>query len=219
MNDIWLTFRLIRADMVFSIGLVVAAGVTWHVLLRKREVASAVGWIGLAWFAPITGAIIYFVFGVNRVQRRARRLRSRIDRRGGGRSAWPSPGDDDHLDPLERGVGRITARPTLPDNALQIFHNGDEGYPPMLEAIAGAQRSIGMSSYIFVDDVWGTKFVEALAAAKNRGVEVRVLIDGVGGGWLAVPRLSPSAAPWRDQRPVPPLPTALADAVPQPAVP
>ncbi len=184
MNDIWLTFRLVRSDVVFSVGLVVATVVTWHVLLRKREVASAVGWIGLAWFAPITGAIIYFVFGVNRVQRRARRLRSRVERRGGGRFAWPSPEDDDHLDPLERGVGRITTRPTLAGNTLRIFHNGDEGYPAMLEAIARAERSVAMSSYIFHDDTWGSRFIEALAAAKDRGLEVRVLIDGVGGGWL-----------------------------------
>ncbi|WP_158747576.1 phospholipase D-like domain-containing protein [Acidisphaera sp. L21] len=186
MNDFWLTFHLVRADVVFSVGLVVAACVTWHVLLRKREVASAVGWIGLAWFAPITGALVYFVFGVNRVQRRARRLRSTI-RRGGGRSAWPSPGDDDHLDPLERGIGRITARPTLPGNALQILHDGDQGYPLMLEAIGQATRTVGLSSYIFHLDQWGTKFVDALAAAKDRGVEVRVLIDGIGGGWLRSP--------------------------------
>ena len=67
----WLTFHLIRADVMFPLGLVVSACVTWHVLLRKRQVPSAVGWIGLAWFAPLTGALVYFVFGVNRVQRRA----------------------------------------------------------------------------------------------------------------------------------------------------
>ena len=92
--------------------------VTWHVLLRKREVASAVGWIGLAWFAPITGAIIYFVFGVNRVQRRARRLRSRVERQGWRpvrlalarrtTTIWTR---------WSAAMGRITARPTLPDNA------------------------------------------------------------------------------------------------------
>ena len=187
MNDVWLSTRLIRSDVFFAVGLVVAAFVTVHVLLRKREVASAVGWIGLAWFAPITGAIMYFMFGVNRVQRRARRLRSRVERKGSDRSAWPAPDDDEHLDPLQRGIGRITARPTLPGNKVQIYHNGDEGYPPMLEAIAGATSSVAMSSYIFHDDEWGGRFIEALAAAKDRGLEVRVLVDGVGGGWLRSP--------------------------------
>ena len=187
MGDFWLTFHLIRSDVMFPLGLVIAAGVTWHVLLRKREVPSAVGWIGLAWFAPFTGAIVYFIFGVNRVQRRARRLRAQVSRRSGSRSAKPTPGDDGHLDPLERGVGQITGRPSLPGNLITIYHDGDEAYPPMLEAIAAAEHSIGLSSYIFDHDQWGGRFITALADANARGVMVRVLIDGIGGGWLRSP--------------------------------
>ena len=183
MTDIWIDVLRLRADVVYPLGLLVALFVTVHVLLRKREVSSAVAWIGFAWFAPITGAIIYFMFGVNRVQRRARRLRP-TDRRSGGRTAWPSPGGDDHLDPLERGVGRITERAALPDNTVKMFNDGDEGYPPMLEAIAAAQHSVALSSYIFRADQWGGKFIDAVAAAHDRGIQVRVLIDGIGGGWL-----------------------------------
>ncbi len=187
MAEFWLTIHLIRSDIMFPVGLCIAACVTWHVLLRKREVASAVGWIGLAWFAPFTGAIVYFVFGVNRVQRRARRLRAQVSRRSGSRSAKPSPGEDGHLDPLERGIGQITGRPSLPGNLIHIYHDGDEAYPPMLEAIGAAMKSVGLSSYIFDHDVWGGRFVAALSEAHARGVTVRVLIDGIGGGWLRSP--------------------------------
>ena len=183
MNDFWLSFLRFRTDIFVPIGLLIAVVVSFHVLLRKREVASSVGWIGFAFFAPITGAISYFIFGVNRVQRRARRLRPQ-DRKPTGRDAWPSPGDDDHLDPLERGIGRITGRPTVAGNTIRVLRNGDEGYPPMLEAIAAAQHSVGLSSYIFRDDQWGGRFIDALTAAHQRGVVVRVLIDGIGGGWV-----------------------------------
>jgi cardiolipin synthase len=80
----------------------------------------------------------------------------------------------------------------------------------MLAAIAAAKVSVGMSSYIFQDDLWGGRFIEVLAEAKSRGVEVRVLIDGVGGGWLRSPayhqlrrrgvtaaRFMHSSLPWR----------------------
>jgi cardiolipin synthase len=187
MNDLWPYWLHVRADVVFVVGLLLAAIVTMHVLLSKREVASAAGWIGLAWFAPIIGSVSYFMFGVNRVQRRARGLRSSGDRASGrfnGHAAWPSPSDDDHLDPLDRGVGRITGRAILPGNAIQIYEDGDEAYPPMLAAIAAAQRSVGLSSYIFHNDEWGGRFIDALAVAQGRGVAVRVLIDGIGGGWL-----------------------------------
>jgi cardiolipin synthase A/B len=72
-NDVWLRLFHARADVTLAIGVVLAIGVTFHILLSKREVASAVGWIGLAWFAPIFGTIAYLMFGVNRVKRPAGR--------------------------------------------------------------------------------------------------------------------------------------------------
>ncbi len=183
MTNIWLTLTQARTDVFFALSLCIAAAVTVHVLLRKQQVASAVGWIGFAWFAPIMGGLAYFMFGVNRVQRRARRLRPQDNRRT-GRSSWPSPEEDDHLDPLERGVGRITSHAALPGNTFQIFNNGDEAYPEMLAAIAAAERSVALSSYIFRADEWGGKFIDALAEAHTRGIAVRVLIDGIGGGWV-----------------------------------
>ncbi|MBN9563031.1 MAG: PLDc N-terminal domain-containing protein [Alphaproteobacteria bacterium] len=173
-----------RADVTLAVGLVLAVAATLHILLSKREVASAVGWIGLVWFAPILGALAYLVLGVNRVRRRARLLRPREDEPDDA-SALPAPIQSGNLQALGQGVGRITARPLLPGTVVQAYQNGDEAYPPMLAAIAAAKSSVGLSSYIFRDDAWGGRFIDALAAARRRGVAVRVLIDGIGGGWLS----------------------------------
>jgi cardiolipin synthase len=205
-NDLWRDLLQDHADATLAIGLVLAIGVTIHILLRKREVASAVGWIGLVWFAPIFGAISYLMFGVNRVRRRARQLRPP----DGDPSVRPVLGTGEDLNPLGRGIGRITVRPLLPGNEVRVYQNGDAAYPPMLAAILSAKASVGLSSYIFQDDLWGGRFIEALADAKARGVEVRVLIDGIGGGWLLSPayhrlrrngvkadRFMHSLLPWR----------------------
>ena len=53
----------------------------------------------------------------------------------------------------------------------------------MLEAIDRARRSIGLASYIFDNDPTGRIFADALARAVARGVEVRVLIDGIGSSY------------------------------------
>ncbi len=197
MTDIWFDLLHARADVTLALGLVFAICVTIHSLLQKRDVAAAVGWIGLVWFAPILGAIVYVVFGVNRVRRRARQLRPQ-DEDPDGRSTPTLPGTESELDALGRGISRITARPLLPGTRVQAFQNGDQAYPPMLEAIAAARHSIGLSSYIFRDDIWGGRFIAALAEASGRGVAVRVLIDGIGGGWLRSPayrRLSRAGVP------------------------
>ena len=50
------------------------AGATWvtvDAVLRKRQVPAIIGWVGLAWLAPILGALAYFLFGINRIRRTA----------------------------------------------------------------------------------------------------------------------------------------------------
>jgi cardiolipin synthase len=91
------------------------------------------------------------------------------------------------LVPLARLAEKLSGRPLLRGNRIAFLRNGDEAYPAMLESIAGARRTIALSSYIFGDDRAGAQFVEALAAAGKRGVEVRVLIDGFGARYTFPP--------------------------------
>src|ERR1700712_3348139 len=60
------------------VHIVLAVSVTIDVLLKKSDVRAALGWIGLVWLAPIFGSVLYFLFGINRVTRRALRL-GRLD--------------------------------------------------------------------------------------------------------------------------------------------
>jgi cardiolipin synthase len=122
--------------------------------------------------------VLYVLLGVNRVQRRAARMRRGVTRHR-NLSQIPSGEPGTHFVPLARLVGEVGGRPLMPGNAVEPLLSGAEAYPAMLEAIGAAQRSIMLASYIFDGDGVGAQFVEALAAAKQRGVEVRVLIDDV----------------------------------------
>ena len=59
----------------------------------------------------------------------------------------------------------------------------------MLEAILNAKERIYLMSYIFKVDTAGTEFIKALGDAKRRGVEVKVVLDGII-DWLEFPRAS-----------------------------
>ena len=62
----------------------------------------------------------------------------------------------------------------------QWLRNGDEAFPAMLAAIAAARASVRLETYIFSDDDLGRRFREALLQAQQRGVTVKVLVDGIG---------------------------------------
>ncbi|MBS0578143.1 MAG: PLDc N-terminal domain-containing protein [Proteobacteria bacterium] len=160
-----------------------ALAVTAHALRTQRNPGSAVAWIGLAWLSPVLGSVVYALLGVNRVQRRAR---ARGMRPAAMRQAHcePAPCPSAHLDALEAAAFRLTGRQVETGNQIDMFENGDEAYPRMLAAINAATRSVALSSYIFRADAAGVPFIEALTAAHRRGAQVRVLIDGVGGGYL-----------------------------------
>ena len=171
------------------LNMALATAATVHIVLWKRDSRAATAWVGLVWLAPVVGVLVYFCFGINRIQRKAISLRVR--------ESW-SPDVEPRLtlEDMERrdeltirhpnlpglaAVGRhLTERPILPGNQIEPLVNGDEAYPAMLDSINQAARSVAFLSYIFDSDRAGDAFFEALVRAKDRGVEVRVLIDGVG---------------------------------------
>jgi cardiolipin synthase len=184
--------------------------VTVHVLLHKRNVNSAIGWIGLAWLSPFVGALLYFGFGINRVQRRARILRRSVKRpRPRMANCATSP---DPLANLKATVGALTQQELGAATISLPLHNGDDAYPQMLAAINDAKTTIALASYIFRSDRIGHEFIHALAMAVQRGVKVRVLLDGFGSGIflpkashalrqlnIPVARFMNSIAPWKMQ--------------------
>ena len=200
----------IDARVVSAMHVALAAGVTMHVLLHKRDIGASIGWIGLAWLSPILGSVLYVIFGINRVKRRAIRLYDAQPATRAAGTPAASSMRDDHLAPLEHAGCRITERPIEGGNAIALLRNGDEAYPNMLEAIDAARASVALSSYIFRADAAGTRFIEALTRAHQRGVAVRVIIDGIGGGYffsrvyrrlrragVPVARFLHSPLPWR----------------------
>ena len=76
--------------------LLVALATAGHAIIYKRDPRSAALWVLLAWLLPILGAILYVFFGVNRVQRRAARMRRdlvRLRTTSGSDERLPVTGD------------------------------------------------------------------------------------------------------------------------------
>ena len=70
--------------------------------------------------------------------------------------------------------------PTEPDSSCQWLRAGDEIFPALLAAINAASRSVCLEIYTFEESPLGRDFLEALLHARERGVQVRVLVDAIG---------------------------------------
>lgn len=177
--------------MLGVLALAVTASV--HALLYKRDPRASLSWCLWIFLLPGFGALMYYLFGINRVQRQAARIRRRRPHfvRSGTSEIAVSYANASALSVL---VSRVTQRPLMGGNRLRPLRNGDEAYPEMLRAIQGARKSVGLSTYIFDWDRSGQAFARVLAEATQRGVEVRVLIDSVGS------RYSLPSAPTRLRR-------------------
>lgn len=154
-----------------------------HALLNKRDPRAALGWIVFCLAFPGIGALLYWLFGVNRIQTRARGLQAAFWQ-DSGITPPPFPQQlhlpTEELSSLCRLTDVVSRRPLIDGNRLEVLHNGEEAYPAMLEAIAAAGRSVYLSSYIFDSDGTGGRFADALNGAAERGLDVRVLIDALG---------------------------------------
>jgi cardiolipin synthase len=174
---------------VAGLALVLSVWASGHAVLRKRDSRAAFAWVGFIWLVPLGGAVLYFIFAVNRIRRKAILLRGDLDRyRAHATEAGflPEelnrhlPGHTGHLHVLATVVGGVVERPLLAGNRIEPLVNGDAAYPAMLEAIRQARRTISFETYIFDCDEAGLEFAHALGDAKRRGVGVRVLVDATG---------------------------------------
>jgi cardiolipin synthase A/B len=158
-----------------------------HALLTKSDPRSAFGWIVACWLFPLVGSLLYAFFGINRVRSRARQLRFGLPT---VRDVCPPAPSDEPTAQLTRIGDAITQWSRVPGNTIKPLENGENAFPPMLKAIAAARQSVWLATYIFETDPVGRQFIDALAGAVARGVEVRVLIDGVG-EWYSWPHAVP----------------------------
>ncbi len=181
------------ASILLAAHAILAITSAGHALLYKKDPRAALGWIAVCLAYPLVGPLMYYLFGINRLRTRAHLLKGEPAKRlklGYERSdnilsitkqALPAVfASETELAALARSSEAVTHRPLLENNTLLPFFDGESAYAAMLEAIAQARHSVCFASYIFETNHSGQAFIKALVAAHARGVEVRVLLDGLG---------------------------------------
>ncbi len=81
---------------------------------------------------------------------------------------------------FRRAMGTLLGPSIVDGNAVHVLHNGDEIFPAMLQAIAGAQVSVTFETFIYWSGDIGRAFADALSERAAAGVPVKILLDWVG---------------------------------------
>ena len=159
-------------------------------LVKKRQPVSSVAWMLSIVFIPIGGAVLFLVFGINRVERRKaskQRSTEQLAEQRPQRLEFPrEPRDDDRVETrrLMRLAQRLTNAWPTHGNDIELLTDTNRTLGLIEQALLGARESIHLEYYIWQPDRTGTRIRDLLILKAREGVRVRFLYDGFGSFWL-----------------------------------
>lgn len=186
-------------NWLIALEVVWVIAISCYILLERRPPLATVAWIVSMATLPLLGMFVYYFLGPRRLDRkRRRRIVARTAKRNRARGTTPDRASA--VDTLGITGSRLAAiaagteqAPPLPCTALEIFEKGSEAYDAIIEAIGSATHHVHLEYYIFKEGVVAGRLREALIARRTAGVEVRLLLDGLG-----TSRLGDFLQPMRD---------------------
>ena len=186
-----------------SIGLgtcvhvVLTLAVILHVLNKPRDARTSMLWISCVMAFPFIGPIVYVLFGINTIPRKA--FKKQTSDRTFFASWTGGQGQEEEVAPVfhrsqfqvqlpASAQGQLAHMlshyapdfPLLAGNDVRIFESAEIAIDAMIEALRQARHHIHLSTFIFNDDVVGTRVMNVLTERAKAGVRVRVLYDAFG---------------------------------------
>jgi len=183
----------------------------WRVvLLENRVPEKTVVWLCILSLLPVVGFILYVIFGrktqgslfrhkhipENALTTTACQQQTNLNHNP--RLSHPSLDQEEKLVNLLVNSGFA---PISVHNRVEILLNGGEKFQALFNALEGAKNHIHLSYYTFKDDEIGEDVLKILSRKVAEGVEVRVLLDGMGslsisGGFMRKMRQAGIQAEW-----------------------
>ena len=172
--------------------------ITAHVLRQRRHPTAAIAWVLFILLLPYVALPAFLTFG-SRKQARPRAPAAPDPNSLESEGSWA----------VQTAIALGQAEPSAYD-ALHVHADGKEALDALWRTIAGAEHSIDLCTFIIGRDPVGQAVIERLCARARAGVQVRVLLDGLGRWMGGRPDLDPlRAAGARVVMFVPPLHSPL----------
>src|SRR6266581_4422389 len=153
--------------LIVMIGLAVYVAVS-HTLHQRRHPSAAIAWVVTLALLPYVGLPLYLLFGTRKLVRREYGP-PRATGVGSAEAEWP-----------QRLAAAMDLAPAASYRSLRIHENGGQALRSLWEQIDAAERTLDLCTYILGRDPMADALCEKLARRARAGVQVRLLIDGVG---------------------------------------
>jgi cardiolipin synthase len=98
----------------------------------------------------------------------------------GGARMMDVVNEDQRTGDLRRMLEGVIGVPATEGNKIDVLRNGDEIFPAMLDAIAAAEHTIDLLTFVYWQGEIGVRFADELTRKAKEGVRARVLLDGWG---------------------------------------
>ncbi|MEO8093857.1 MAG: cardiolipin synthase [Pseudolysinimonas sp.] len=152
---------------------------------RNRRPQTALAWLLLIFFQPYIGIILFLMFGRARLPRNRRRRQREvsdyiIETTEGFDKVKRDPPWPSWLEPIVELNRKLGSMPLVGGNAARMWADNQVSLDEMIADIHLAEKTIHVEFYILSLDDTTAPFFDALEAAHNRGVGVRVLLDHLG---------------------------------------
>ena len=158
--------------LIIYSGLVLAT--VLHMLYQQRSPQNLVAWLLTLLLLPYIGVILYLIFGTRKFFIKRTKNRIALDSDFTLTAGHPLIQQTEHILKANNLSG------TSEHNQIEILHNDTELFTAFLAAIQNAKQSIYLETYIFELDQTGQALLEALTLKAQQGLEVCILLDGIG---------------------------------------
>lgn len=178
------TFGVIVAATLVVVDFVIRV-LSLMFIPRNRRPQTALAWLLAIFFIPYIGIGLFLLVGTFRLPKRRREKQVEINQyildttEGFDRVAEGAPWPD-WLGPIVELNRTLGAMPMVGGNSAVLYDADAAALAAMTHEIGRATKSVHVEFYILALDSTTQPFFDALAAAVQRGVVVRVLVDHLG---------------------------------------
>lgn len=177
----WSLFILINVICVFSL-----------IFIERRDPPTTWAWLLILILLPVVGFILYLCFGQNLSREKLFRKKTIIDEmkinnlKDRFKQYYINQKDiKQYVDLIKMNFNHCGSIYTV-GNEVKTYVNGEDKFTDLLKDIENAKEFIHVEYYIFKYDGLGKILINALKKKVDEGVQVRLLVDGMGSRTLVM---------------------------------